>query len=161
MPVPSQLTPTGTTCNQFSSGTAATLSTLQYSLKNGLVSQVSPGVFFYWVSVQAVAGSNTFTVDQSITTGNFDSHYFSQAAGSFVYTSGCAKVQNATLSTSGGVTTITFNASTAGTYIIGIKYDATSVVGFSAPNPGTTVHYDFTLAGFPSSTEGLDLVKKK
>jgi len=57
------------------------------------------------------------------------------------------------------VTTVTFNASSAGTYIIGIKYDATSVVGFSAPSP-STVSYTFTLTGFPSSTEGLDLAKK-
>jgi hypothetical protein len=116
-------------------------------------------VFFYWVEVDASAGSNTFTIDQAITTGNFDSHFFSQAAGSFVYTSGCTKI-NANISTSGSVTTVTFSASSAGTYIIGIKYDATSAVGFSAPSPGTTVHYTFTLTGFPSSTEGLDLAKK-
>ena len=75
-------------------------------------------------------------------------------AGSFVYTKGCAKVQNATISTSGDVTTITFNACTAGTYIIGVKYD-TNVTGFSAPSPATTVHYDFTLAGFPAQRRGL------
>jgi hypothetical protein len=159
VPVPSQLTPTGTTCSQFRDGTAATLSTLQYSVKNGLIQQVNPGVFFYWVKVNASAGSNTFTINQAITTGNFDSHFFSQAAGSFAYASDCSKI-NASLSTSGGVTTITFNASSAGTYIIGIKYDTQSVKGFSAPSPGTTVHYTFTLAGFPSSTEGLNLVKK-
>jgi len=119
---------------------------------------VNPGVFFYWVQVNAVAGSNTFTVDQAITTGNFDSHFFSQASGSFVYNSGCTKI-NSSISTSGAVTTITFNASSAGTYIIGIKYDATSVTGFSAPSP-TTVSYTFTLTGFSSSTEGIDLVKK-
>jgi hypothetical protein len=134
------------------------LSTIQYSVKGGLISQVNPGVFFYWVQVNATAGSNTFTIDQAITTGNFDSHYFSQAAGSFVYDATCTKI-NASISTSGGVTTITFNAASAGTYIIGIKYDATSVVGFSAPTP-PTVHYTFTLTGFSSSTEGLDLTKK-
>ena len=154
-----QITPTGTTCNQFRDGTATTLSTVQYSVKNGLVSQVNPGVFFYWVQVDASAGSNTFTIDQAITTGNFDSHFFSQAAGSFAYNSGCTKI-SANISTSNGVTTITFNASSAGTFIIGIKYDATSVTGFAAPSPGTTVSYTFTLTGFPSSTEGLDLVKK-
>ena len=120
---------------------------------------MNPGVFFYWVQVDATAGSNTFTIDQAITTGNFDSHYFSQAAGSFVYDSTCTKI-NSSISTSGGVTTITFNAASAGTYIIGVKYDAGSVVGFSAPSPSTTVHYTFTLDGFSSSTEGLDLVKK-
>ena len=159
IPVPSQITPTGTACNQFRDGTATTLSTVQYSLKSGAISQVNPGVFFYWVEVNASAGSNTFTIDQAITTNNFDSHFFSQASGSFAYNSDCTKI-DATINTANGVTTITFNASSAGTYIIGIKYDATSVVGFSAPSPGTTVHYTFTLTGFPSSTEGLDLTKK-
>jgi hypothetical protein len=159
VPVHSQITPTGTTCSQFTSGTAATLSTLEYSVKNGTINQVNPGVFFYWVEVTATAGSNTFTIDQAITTGNFDSHFFSQAAGSFAYTSGCSKIINATVTTSNGVTTVSFNASSAGTYIIGIKYDATSVTGFSAPSP-STVSYTFTLTGFPSSTKGLDLVEK-
>jgi len=122
------------------------------------VSAVSPGVFFYWVKVTAVAGSNTFTINQTITTGNFDSHFFSQAAGSFVYNSGCSKV-SANISTSNGVTTVTFNASSAGIYIIGIKYDSKSVEGFTAPSP-TTVHYQFSTAGVPGSTQGLDLVKK-
>lgn len=125
-----------------------------------MVSQVNPGVFFYWVSVTATnTGSNTFTINQSITTGNFDSHFFSQASGSFVYTAGCTKI-NATITTSGGVTTISFNGTAGTTYVIGIKYDATSVVGFAAPSPGTTVHYDFSTAGVPGSTSGVDLVKK-
>ncbi|MGE5248877.1 MAG: hypothetical protein ACM3QS_01585 [Bacteroidota bacterium] len=159
IPVNSQITPTGTTCTEFVSGAATTLSQLQYSVKNGLVSQVNPGVFFYWVEVDAVAGSNTYTIDQAITTGNFDSHFFSQASGSFAYAPDCTKI-GSTISTSNGVTTITFNAGTPGTYVIGIKYDAGSVVGFTAPSPGTTVSYTFTLDGFQTSTKGLDLVKK-
>jgi hypothetical protein len=159
-PVPpsGQITPTGTTCTQFNSGTATTLSQLQYAVKNGKVSAVSPGVFFYWIKVDATSGSNTFTINQAITTGNFDSHFFSQASGSFVYTSGCTKI-SANISTSNGVTTVTFNASSAGTFIIGIKYDSKSVQGFPAPSP-TTVHYDFSTAGVPGSTQGLNLVKK-
>ena len=129
-------------------------------MKNGSVFQVSPGVFFYWVKVTATAGSNTFTINQTITTGNYDSNFFSQANGSFVYTSGCTKVSTQSISTSGGVTTVTFNASSAGTYIIGIKYDASSVAGFTAPSPGTTVHYTFTTSSTPGSTSGLDLMKK-
>jgi len=154
-----QITPTATTCNQFNSGTAATLTQLNYSIKDGKVAAVNPGVFFYWIKVTAVAGSNTFTVNQAITTGNYDSHFFSSASGSFVYNSGCTKVGTQTLSTSGGVTTVTFTAPTAGTYIIGIKYDSKSVEGFAAPSP-TTVHYAFTTAGVPGSTQGIDLVKK-
>jgi len=155
----SQITPTGTTCSQFTGNTADTLSTLNYAVKNGLTASVSPGVFFYWVKVTAVAGSNTFTINQAITTGNFDSNFFNQASGSFVYTSGCVKV-NSTITTSNGVTTVQFNASSAGTYVIGIKYDSKSVEGKSAPSPGTTVHYNFSTSSTPGSTSGIDLVKK-
>jgi hypothetical protein len=50
-------------------------------------------VFFYWVKLTASAGSNTFTIDQSITTGNFDSHFFSVAAGSNAFNANCTAIQ--------------------------------------------------------------------
>jgi len=56
--------------------------------------------------------------------------------------------------------TVTFNAPTAGTYIISIKYKADSVSGKPAPSPGTTAHYDFMTTGVPGSTSELDLVLK-
>ena len=154
-----QITPTGTTCNQFNTDNATTLSELQYSVQGGKVNQINPGVFFYWIKVTAAAGSNTFTINQTMTTGNYP-HLFSQAAGSFVYNSpSCTKVSSQSIVTVNGVTTVTFNAPSAGTYIIGVKYDASSVKGFTAPNP-TTVHYDFTTVGVSGSTQGINLVKK-
>jgi hypothetical protein len=160
-PTTSQITPTGTTCSQFSSHTASTLSTLTYSVKNGVVNQVAPGVFFYWVQVTAVAGSNTFTINQAITSSNNNfNHFFSFANGSFVYNGGCSKVATQSVTQSGSTTTVTFTAPTAGTYFIGIKYDSTSVKGFTAPSPTTTVHYTFTTGGLPSSVQGLDLIKQ-
>ena len=65
-----------------------------------------------------------------------------------------------TITQSGDTTTVTFNVPTAGTYFIGIKYDAKSIVGASAPTPGTTVHYNFATTGVPGSSSGLDLVLK-
>jgi hypothetical protein len=57
---------------------------LNYSVKttNGVtkISQVDPSVFFYWIKVDAVAGANSFTVDQDITSGNFGT-YFAKTAG--------------------------------------------------------------------------------
>jgi hypothetical protein len=157
----SQIAPTATTCQQFSSGTASTLSTLNYSVKSGKVSQVAPGVFFYWVKLTGVpSGSQTFTIKQNITTGNFDSHFFNTASGSFVFTSSCAKVATQSVTQSGNTTTVTFNAGTGGTFFIGIKYDSGSVSGFAAPSPGTTVHYDFSTTNVANSTSGIDLVKK-
>jgi hypothetical protein len=167
-PVVSKITPTQTTCQQFKDGTAATLSQLDYSVKNGKINQVSPGVFFYWIKVTAIAGSNTFHIVQDTpgATNTFD-NFFAVAAGSKVFDSNCVAVSPAatitqtSLSTAPNTTTITFNASSgAGTYFIGIKYDSGSVKGLAAPTYDP-VSYSFTTteAG-ASSTQGL-LLKKK
>ena len=125
-------------------------------MNHGKISQVVPSAFYYWVKVTAVAGSNTFTINQAITTGNFDSHFFNHSAGQ-VFTSGCVK-RSSTISTSAGVTTVTFTAASAGTYVIGIKYNGWSIKSFTAPSP-TTVHYTFQLDALAASLKGLDLVK--
>jgi hypothetical protein len=156
----SQITPTGTTCNQFRDGTAQTLSNLNYSVSNGKISQnVTPGVFFYWVKVTVPAGNNSVTITQTITTGNFTG-LFDIASGSNVFNSSCNSVSPTITQNSGtGAVTVTFNAPTAGTYIIGIKYNSKSIAGDPAPSPTTTVHYNFMTTGVPGSTSGLDLVK--
>ena len=63
-------------------------------------------------------------------------------------------------STVTGAYTVTVTGLTAGSYIIGIKYDSGTIKGFTAPTPGTTVHYDFATGGVPGSTQGIDLIKK-
>ena len=153
----SQITPTGTTCRDFSSGAAETLSSVQYSVKNGSISQVNPGVLFYWVRVTAPAGNNSFTITETITTGNFSTFMDVANGGSNVFNSNCSSV-SPTITQSGGTVTVTFNAPTAGTYIIGLKYDSHSIAGATAPNP-PTVHYNFATTGVPGSTQGLDLIK--
>jgi hypothetical protein len=156
----SQITPTGTTCSQFKNGTAETLLNLNYSVSGGKIkNNITPGVFFYWVSVTVPAGNNNVTITQTITTGNFTGK-FDFASGSNVFTSNCNSVSDTiTQNPTTGAVTVNFNAPTAGTYIIGIKYDSKSIVGDPAPSPGTTVHYDFATTGVPGSTSGLDLIK--
>ena len=159
----SQITPTGTTCQDFAGGTAQTLDTLNYSVRNGVIHQVNPGVFFYWVKVTAPAGNNTFVVNQSITTGNFNT-LFAIASGSNVFNSSCTSVngtftQSDINNTTTGTVTVTFNATTAGIYYIGIKFSPSSVKNKTAPAPTTTVRYRFSTIGVPGSTQGLNLVK--
>src|SRR4029077_14110513 len=155
------ITPTGTTCTQFRDGTAETLLNLNYSVSGGKIkNNVTPGVFFYWVSVTVPAGNNVFTITQTITTGNFTG-LFDIQSGSNVFTSNCNSLHpTITQNTTTGAVTVQWNAPTAGTYIISIKYDSKSIVGDPAPSPGTTVHYDFATTGVPGSTSGLDLVKQ-
>ena len=126
--VTGQITPTQTTCQMFNSNSAATLDTLKYGVKNGKMNNVAPGVFFYWIKVTvATSGAKTFTIAQSITSANNNfNHFFTTASGSFVYNSNCVKVATQSVSSTG---TVTFTAPSAGTYIIGVKYDAGSVKG--------------------------------
>jgi hypothetical protein len=156
----SQITPTGTTCNQFRNGTADTLSNLNYSVSGGKISQnVTPGVFFYWVSVTVPAGNNSFTITETITTGNFSTPFL-LGGGSSVFNSSCGSVsETITQNTTTGAVSVSFNAPVAGTYIISLKYNSKTIAGAPAPSPGTTVHYDFATTGVPSSTSGLDLIK--
>jgi hypothetical protein len=133
---------------------------VNYSVSNGVIHNVNPGVFFYWVKVTVPAGNSTFTITQTITTGNFNG-VFTIHSGSGVFNSNCGSVSTTlTQNPTTGAVTAQWNAPTAGTYIIGIKYDPHNVVGDPAPSPGTTVHYNFMTTGVPGSTSGLDLVKQ-
>jgi uncharacterized repeat protein (TIGR01451 family) len=153
----SQITGTGATCSQFAAGTATTLGQLSYSVRNGKVSQVTPGSFLYWVRVTAVGGSNQFEINQSITTGNF-TKLFSLANGSRVYTSSCGSVSKPsfTASASNGTVTVQWNAASSGTYFIALRLNASSVRGEPVPQP-TTVHYQYSTTGVSGSTSGIDL----
>ena len=135
-----------------------TLSQVNYSVSGGVISNVNPGVFFYWVRVTASAGHNTFTITQTITTGNFNT-FFDLHSGSNVFDSGCNSV-HPNFTQTGNTTTVTFTAATAGTYFISLKGDPHPLVGQPAPSPTTTVHYNFTTTGVPGSTSGLDLIKQ-
>jgi hypothetical protein len=155
-----QITPTGTTCSQFVNGTAETLPNLNYSVSGGKIkNNVTPGVFFYWVAVTAPAGNNTFTITQTITTGNFTGK-FGIASGPNVFNANCGSVSSTiTQNPTTGAVTLQFNAPVAGTYILSVKYDSKSIAGLTAPSPTTTVHYDFATTGVAGSTQGIDLIK--
>ena len=153
----SQITGTGATCSQFSAGTATTLATLTYTARNGRIQSVNPSGFDYWVRVNAAAGSNTVVVSQAITTGNF-STLFGEGSGSTVNTPSCAVVSGATITDAqgNGTFTVQWNASSAGTYYIGLRLGTSAVKNKTAPNP-PTVHYAFSTNGVTGSTSGIDL----
>jgi uncharacterized repeat protein (TIGR01451 family) len=153
----SQITPTQTTCSQFAAGTSPTLSQIFYSVSKGKVQQnVNPGVMFYWVKVTAAAGSNTFTITQIQST---TSNAFTVASGSQAYNSGCTALSTTVTQATNGTVTVVFNAPSAGTYYIGIKYSPKSVAGETAPSP-STVTYTFSTSGVTGSTSTVNLVKQ-
>jgi hypothetical protein len=157
----SQITPTGTTCNDFKNGTAETLLSVDYAVKNGLINQLAPGVFFYWLKVTVPAGNNVFTITETITTGNFSTPFALANGGNNVFNNNCTSTSNTiTQDPNTGTVTVTFNAPAAGDYFISLKYNSNSLKNLAAPSPTTTVHYDFTTTGVPGSTSGIDLIKQ-
>jgi hypothetical protein len=153
----SQITPAGTSCSQFSTGNAENLPIVQYDLNSGLISRLNPLNFLYWVPVTAPAGNNIVTITQTITTGNFSTFFASNGNGTNVFDSDCV-LQQRQITQSGNTVTVRFNAPSAGTYFIAIKFNSQSFIREPAPSP-TTVHYEFTATGVPHSTSGLDLVQ--
>jgi len=156
IPQVSQITPTGTTCAQFKSGTAGTLGPVTYATKGKTISSINPGVFFYWVKVTvSSAGPQAFFITQSTTySPTTGTNLFALAAGSFAYDGSCN-----TLSTTitGGADNlkVAFNAAAPGTYFIGIKYSTRSIVGSS---PATTNYlYTFSTTGVGGSNSTINL----
>jgi len=164
--VTSQITPTNTTCSTFTSGTATTLSSITYATKGKTISQVSPGVFYYWVTVTvAGAGAQTFTVTQGTTYGpTTGSPYFVEQSGSLAYTGACSslktRISGGTASTP--TVTVRFSAPAGGTYVIGLKYATGSVVGSgpAATTSGASYAYSFQTTGVGGSMEGLSLTHR-
>ena len=80
----------GTKCAKFSNGTATTLGSVTYQVDNhGKTKDVKPPKFMYWVKVTATAGSNTFVIDQAITTGNFNTQFKLDGGGNVFKGSDC------------------------------------------------------------------------
>jgi hypothetical protein len=146
-----QITPTSTTCNDFKSGTASTLPEIQYSVQGGTISQVNPGVFFYWVQV---SGPGPFTITQSVSPAM---PFFTQASGAFAFDANCTNISSAKATYDPATGSVTVTGS--GIAFIGIKYDTHSVVG-SAPPAGGTATYTFALQGVPGSEASIKLVPK-
>jgi hypothetical protein len=55
-----------------------------------------------------------------------------------------------------GTFTVQWNASTAGTYFIGLTVSTGGLKNQTAPNP-PTVHYEYATTGVTGSTSGIDL----
>jgi hypothetical protein len=122
----------------------------------GKLKDAKPDAFLYWVAVTVPAGSNTLTVTQTITTGNFSTLF--RLDGNNLFDSSCHSLPR-TVTQSGGTVTVSFTAPAAGTYFIRLKFKTDSVNHKPAPNP-TTVHYNFITTGVPGSTQGIDLVRR-
>jgi hypothetical protein len=153
--------PAETICTQFTGGTASTLSTVSYDTKSGTITKVTvPGTFFYWVKVQvSTPGTQSFTVTQSTTYApTSGTPYFGLQSGGSAYDGSCNPLST-TITGGGASQTVSFQAATAGTYIVGLHFGTHNIIGSSpaSDTSGFSYNYTFATTGSSGSTQGLML----
>ena len=176
-----QITPTGTTCTQYITGTAIDFDVyyasqggvVQYQIKRNVISATNPGVFFYWTGLsQTITGTGPVFIAQSDNNTNIGP--FAPVPNDIklwlVTGTTCTQVQlaDSQFQISGGDVTVDIaTAAPAGSYYaISVKYDTGSVVGQSAAGK-PTVKFSFTTdVGDDGSieetdTKGITLAPKK
>jgi hypothetical protein len=150
-----KITPTGTTCQQYQSGTAATLGQVLYTVaKANKIGAVSPGVFFYYTRV---SGPGTVTITQSHT-GIAPTIPIQMKQVLLFSDPGCAtlKWRSLTVNADGTASGV---LPSAGNFIVSVKYDTSSLKGKDVPVPSTST-YTFDTNGIAADIARVDLVKK-
>src|SRR5688572_4094301 len=154
-PSDTQLAPTATTCSDFRDGTAADLEELLYGLKGGAINSVSPGVLFLYDGVSVTTNNSTITVTQS--DGPWEPQFLGVHQGQIVLYNAlsCSRVNFGTVTVS-STGDVTITGVPIGEYILGIKYDPTTLKGFA---PGGNPSATFTFAVFVNAgSSGSDSV---
>jgi hypothetical protein len=158
-----KIAPTGTTCQQYQGGTAATLGQILYTIaKGGKIGAVSPGVFFYYTRV---SDPGTVNITQSHTGNEPERTIPIQMKQVLLYSDpGCATLKWKSLTVSADGTAEGVLPATGGPFIISVKYDSGSLKGKTAPTPSTTSTYTFgtnrTGIPIPEDYASVDLAKK-
>jgi len=151
-----QIAPTGTTCQQFRDGSSLTLSAELYTKKGNVINSVSPGVFFLYDGVNISTAGN-ITVTES-NTNSWSQPIGMQQDQAIIYRLDCVRVQGVTVTSLNG--TVTISNVPAGSYIMSVKYDPGTLVGFSPPTVSTTCQFAVSANSVSSGSAGV-LVKKK
>jgi uncharacterized repeat protein (TIGR01451 family) len=137
-----QITPTGTTCSDFTGGIALDLDEAFYGLKSGEVNNVAPGVFFYYMYLTAEDADFTVEVKQTRDLAAWTPMNCQKENQIIVYDSTCTRVgvgDSPTTYTAscdwpatGNIEIDVTGATVGEAYVIGIKYSLNSLVENSA-----------------------------
>jgi hypothetical protein len=164
-----RIAPTGTTCQAFRDNPTASANNLEfvnYAVKANKISQVDPGVFFYYTQLTAPSSSFQVVIGQSNNNAAFPLFKVNQEQ-AIVWNATCTRHQNVTVTIASDGSSVTLNVSgaTAGqVYIISVKYDTASVLGTTAAGkPSVLYSFSTSLNGNPilSSSDSLTLRSKK
>ena len=160
---------TGTTCRQYLGidppvGLAGQeITEILFGVKSGKINSISPGVFFYYTTVEGNGGILTALINQ-IPPATYPNPYSIQQNNQvIVYDANCNKLSDVSLSVADGDATVTINGTTAGAdYIISVKYDTGSLRGLTPPAGTVTYNFQTEVGGIvvDEDDDGLDLRAK-
>jgi PKD repeat protein len=131
----------GTTCAQFNAQTGSALNRLCYTVSSGRVSAVTPSSFMYYVKVTAQSASFTVNISQTVSRTGFRL-FTVNTGGSVVNGDNCARVTSVSSPSTGQARASITRATVGRTYIIGVRYDTRSLVGYTT-NGTLTANYTF------------------
>jgi hypothetical protein len=134
---------TSATCDTYQAGTAAGMpsSDVHWAVQDGLISNVAPGVFFYWTKISAPRASFTVQIAQA---KSHPAAWFIELAQGQVslFDADCNSLPGG-VETGPGQAAVNITGATPGrVYIIAVKYSLKSLVGMPL-DPANGVRYDF------------------
>lgn len=136
-----QLTHTTTTCATYMDGTGEDFSDVHVTIKDNVITSISPGVFFYYTKITAPASNFTVQLVQSRTSTDFPFLEVQQDQVA-LYDSDCSRIATGT-GTSPGQGSVDVQGATVGqVFIISVKYSLKTLVG-TYMDPTMGVHYGF------------------
>jgi hypothetical protein len=159
-PVDTQIAPTATTCSDYKSGTADNLEALLYGTKGGVINSVSPGVFFLYDGETVTVANSTITVTETDGPWLPAAPILARTGQVVLYDVNCNKLNVGTVSIAADGT-VTITGVPIGTYILGIKYDSTTLKGYTPDgNPSTTYTFTVTVNAANSGSDSINVIPK-
>ncbi len=154
-----QIAPTATTCSDYRDGTAADLNQLLYGLKGGEINSVSPGVFFLYDGITLTSSCSTISVTES--DGPWTQVIVPRTGQVVLYDAvTCNKVSVGSVTIDPATGNVTITGVDPGNYILGIKYDPTTLKGYTPPTASTTYSFAVSSACGASGSDSIDVNPK-
>jgi hypothetical protein len=135
---------TNTTCGSFLDGTGSPIlpGDPSWVVKDGVITSISPGVFFYFTKVRAPSATFTINIQQLKDNPAFPFCPVQQGTQVSLYTASCGDAGGGVETTTGQATVNVTNAQVGQIFIVCVKYSLKALVGTPMPD-STGCRYDF------------------
>ena len=129
---------------------------LLYGTKNGAINSISPGVLFVYDGVSVTVANSTIHVEQN--DGAWNPRFIAVHQGQVVLYNAltCNRVNVGSVSVN-AFGDVTITGVPIGEYILGIKYDPTTLKGFVPPTVSATYSFAVTVNAGSSGGDSIDV----